>query len=231
MARRGFVEKFGVVGAARSVDDFKSKSGTPSASAVSSELASAGSTPPPKLQSVDRPASRRSIGTSLSVPAAKRAHFLPPCACQQPPGLCPETAMVSCNTQTHSLELTSQEVQTTESEEGTIHLTDDGRAETRSTLASIDQRLGDITDAVRALPGEVVDRINAVPMQPDISNVLTTPTQHDIDTTQHDVDSTLIISAIQQIEKRDTDCNKNDEDTIHQEHNTSSHSADILHWI
>ena len=120
--------------------------------------------------------------------------------------------MASYSSQTLSLEFTSQEVQTSESEEGAIHLADDGRAETRSTLASIDQRLGDITDAVRALPSEVVDRINAVPMQPDISKVLTTPTRHDIDTTQHDIDSTHTISAIQQNETRDTSCNKNEED-------------------
>ena len=119
--------------------------------------------------------------------------------------------MSSCSSQTLSLELTSQEVQTTESEEGTSHLADDGRAETRSTLASIDQRLGEISNAVQALPGEVPMQSDVAPMQPDIDSTPTTPTQHDTDTT-------LTTSTQQQrINHTNIDCNRHNENDSTQE--------------
>ena len=71
--------------------------------------------------------------------------------------------------------------------EAASHPADDGRAETRSALVSIDQKLEDISAAMIALPDEVAGRIKVVPAAsasvPPADMTLTVLTQHDIDTT------------------------------------------------
>ena len=70
--------------------------------------------------------------------------FLPPCACEFPPGFSePSTS-------------TSHLVQTSASDEGTSHLTDDGWAEAQRKIDVIGTQLIDLGIAVEAIPDRVV---------------------------------------------------------------------------
>ena len=95
--------------------------------------------PPPAVHDVARPPTVRTRSTSLSIPEAKRDRLLPPCSCDFPPGIdaTPTGAtpvdLVSCATQTHVIDVSSQFVQTV-SEEASSHLTDDGWAETQKLI-------------------------------------------------------------------------------------------------
>jgi hypothetical protein len=79
----------------------------------------------------------RSSSTELSVSEAKKARFLPPCACAFPPGFDGSGETAACATQTDVAQTLIQHVQTCESEQGAIQLADDGRAETPTRIEEI----------------------------------------------------------------------------------------------
>ena len=101
--------------------------------------------PPPEPVGV-RVRRTQSVATNISVPEARRERFLPPCSCEFPPGIGSTPTgihavdFVSCSTQTHVIDVTSQCIQTV-SEEGTSHLTDDGWAETQNQRSEISESL------------------------------------------------------------------------------------------
>lgn len=70
--------------------------------------------------------------------------FLSPCSCEFLPGFSEPATFVH------------QTVQTSSSEEGTGHLTDDGWAETQSKMDAIGSQLTDLGIAVEAVPDRVV---------------------------------------------------------------------------
>ena len=91
----------------------------------------------------------RTTSTNLSVPGLKRDRLLPPCFCEFPPGFgaasigAMPTDFVSCSTQTHDIDVSSQFVQTV-SEEGSSHLTDDGWTDTQKQISEIRESITDL---------------------------------------------------------------------------------------
>ena len=75
------------------------------------------------------------VSTSLSVAEAKRLRFLPPRACDFPPGIPTVAQVQSCSTQTCSSDHLTQIHSV--SEEGPSHLPEDGWAETQKQVAEI----------------------------------------------------------------------------------------------
>ena len=86
----------------------------------------------------------RTRSTNLSIPEAKRERLLPPCSCEFPPGIGgAPIALISCETQTHVVDISLQFVQTVFGE-GSSHLTDDGWAETQKYILETRQFITDL---------------------------------------------------------------------------------------
>jgi hypothetical protein len=75
----------------------------------------------------------RTVATNLSLAEARRVRFLPPCACEFPPGFA---------------DVLTSHVPTCESEQGAIQLADDGRAETHIKIDEIRDLIVDLQSVV-----------------------------------------------------------------------------------
>ena len=105
----------------------------------------------------------RTVAANISWSEAKRVRFLPPCAREFPPGIF------------ESPTVTSQMVQTSASEEGTSHPTDDGWAETQRKADMIGNQLTDLGIAVEAIPDRIASDLADLPMSyavPDVAPVV-----------------------------------------------------------
>ena len=68
---------------------------------------------------------------------AKRQRFLRPCVCEFLPRFAEHAATATCSTQTIAPDILAQQVQTCASEQGSIQLADDGRAEAHMKIDEI----------------------------------------------------------------------------------------------
>ena len=139
-----FAEKYRVAATPTDAQGFAERFRSPSASTLSaaatrvlfeSPASESGSvSPPPDPAGLPmRPV--KHVSTSLPVAEAKRLRFLPPCACDFPPGIPTVAQVQSCSTQTCSSDHLTQI--SSVSEEGPSHLPDDGWAETQKQAIEV----------------------------------------------------------------------------------------------